>query len=281
MRLAVLSDIHGNAVALKAILEDCKKYNIDGYLLLGDYFDAGPQPLEVFDIINELDSTIIIGNHDIDLRLYKEGKMDIWNKSCLYDSVLWTYKKLDKNIFDFIDSYPIACTYTINGFTNICLAHGTPNSAYEGTSIQNDHMQLDKIFDGIDQNILICGHTHSPGVISRGEYLYLNPGSAGQPHGKEAEYMIVDTDGIDIKHKHIKISYDIDEVILAYKMSGLLEEGGICAKMNMLGFETGKVYYFEFKKYTINYAKQLGIHDINEITDEMWLEASRKWDWIV
>lgn len=64
MRIAIISDIHGNLTALQAVLADIKLQKVDDIICLGDIVTLGPQPKEVLNALKELNCVIIKGNHD-------------------------------------------------------------------------------------------------------------------------------------------------------------------------------------------------------------------------
>ena len=64
MRVALISDIHGNSVSLEAVLADIERENVDQIICLGDISTLGPKPVEVMDRIRDLGCECILGNHD-------------------------------------------------------------------------------------------------------------------------------------------------------------------------------------------------------------------------
>lgn len=281
MKIAILSDIHGNATALKAVINDAKKFNINTYLLLGDYFDGGPQPIETYNIIRDMNCIAIKGNHDNDLNMHKKGYFSEWNNCCLYDSIKWTYRKLSKEMFAYIDSLPKQTSILLSNNKHARLAHGSPDNIVEGIIPNDGSGRLNELLSTIDESVLICGHTHTPyNTVIKDKY-YINPGSVGQPHNILAEYVVLSTEQTKFKVVHRQVSYDINKVKKDFIKSGLLEEGGICAKMNLISIETGKCYYFAFKNYAKEYARKLGYIDEQDIPDEIWIEASKTWNWVI
>ena len=143
-----------------------------------------------------------------------------------------------------------------------------------------DPGRLNKVLSSINESVLMCGHTHNPFNIKIKEKYYINPGSVGQPKKRFAEYFVLVVDKEDLKTIQRPVPYDIEKVKIAFIKSGYLDEGGICAKMNILSLETGKSYFTPFKNYAREYARNVGFNG-KDIPKEILIEASESWDWIV
>lgn len=217
---AIISDIHGNSLALKAVLDDIKSRKIDRVINLGDHFFGALEPEIVAGILRENDMLCISGNTDreilesIDGDFNKEGMSRV--KAALSDKSIAWLRTLPK-------------TETCDGLFFVC--HGTPGSDDEyllekvtgnGVFVYNDEELVTKIA-GIEERIILCGHSH----VSRVVYLsnnkiILNPGSVGLPaylgNGEHrfamesmtphAKYSVVHADGDNISIEQVLCAYD-------------------------------------------------------------------------
>jgi len=189
MKIAVLSDVHGNLPALELMLKDAGK--VDGYICLGDIVNYGPWSNECIDLICSLPNcTIVLGNHE---QYFLTGSYDGTNiiaktffEFC-YPS--FARKEKIKNLTD---------TYSLNGFT---FSH----------TINNQYIYPDTKIS-LDGNYVI-GHTHHQFKISDPPFVLYNPGSVGQNRKfiNVINYMTLDTDSMKFDMK--AITYDEQMII--------------------------------------------------------------------
>ena len=209
-RLAVISDIHGNYPALKAVLEDIDKSNVNEIFCLGDVVGYYCQVNECIDSIRERGIRCLLGNHDYYMISgacceSKTVKMCIDYQSTIIrkDNLEWL--KSLKPDFD---------------TDEISFRHGGWSDAIE---------QRIKVFDfnwvkDFPQRLFFSGHTHIQGVQKdelRGK-VYCNPGSVGQPRDDKpsAAYAIIGPEGkIELR----RVDYDIDEIVNKMKEANLGE----------------------------------------------------------
>ena len=94
MKIAILSDIHANNIALEAVLEDTRHCCIDKLIFAGDYIGDGPQPNEVLTNLRKIDTFIIKGNKKQRILNYHKGKHLNWDNYCQMAPLIWSYKQL-------------------------------------------------------------------------------------------------------------------------------------------------------------------------------------------
>ena len=205
-RLAVISDIHGNYPALRAVLDDIDNNNVDEIICLGDVVGYYCQVNECIDLIRERGVLCLIGNHDYYMISgtcceSKTVKMCIDYQSTIIreDNLKWL-KSLGPD-------------YDTN---EISFRHGGWSDAIE---------QRIKVFDfdlvkDRSQKLFFSGHTHIQGIQKDelGEKVYCNPGSVGQPRDDDprAAYAIVNADeSIELR----RVEYNIDEIVRQMKLA--------------------------------------------------------------
>jgi putative phosphoesterase len=228
MRIAFLSDIHGNFTALQAVLADMKSQSVDQVVCLGDVATLGPQPVEVLNTLRELKCVYIKGNHDA-ATLDPEGAEQYDIASHLIPDLHWCKDRLSPDDLGFINSFkPVHEINLLNG-NQILAFHGSPLSYTDVIQATTPDRQLDIYFKGQKANIFIGGHTHIQMVRRHDSKLILNAGSIGNAFkfaytpGSSvhllpwAEYMIIeqssDSLGIDAR----RVPFDTDEIIKKVK----------------------------------------------------------------
>lgn len=203
MQLAIISDIHSNLEAFKAVLKDIKKRKIKKIYCAGDIVGYGANPEECIDLIKENKITSVMGNHDLCCaNLQKiEWFNEYGQKAALYQNKILTLKNKK-----FLLKLP-----KIIKKENLFIVHGSPiNPLYEYIFPEISAWDLREFFNLTKKPILIMGHTHVPFIQKFKNKLVINPGSVGQPRdaNPKASYCILDTK--NLKAKIIKISYNID-----------------------------------------------------------------------
>lgn len=196
MRIAVISDIHGNRLALDAVEADIAMRGVDATVNLGDLFAGPVDPVGVADMLIERGYPTVIGNHDrymIDLPDAEIAPIDRHVRGQLSPVHLAYMKSLPK-------------TQDIEGEVFLC--HGTPRSDEEPwldswwtgrTMTVPGEVEVTAQADGLDFPVLLCGHTHVSRVVRlRDGRLVVNPGAVGLQinYGvPDARYAIIERHG--------------------------------------------------------------------------------------
>lgn len=234
MPTAVISDIHGNAEALKRVLEDINKRKIEQIICLGDIVGYGPEPLECVDLVRRHCKWSLMGNHDFAV-LYEPTNFNAGAESAAF----WTRDQFDRETdaklradrYDFLGRLKVRIVETLPEMPGPVLAvHGSPrrpiNEYIFPDDVNNAPDKMEAIFDRV-ANTAIVGHTHVPGVFTSepdfyppdelgpdfryhfrsGEKAIINVGSVGQPRDQDprACYLILHPEHAQF----VRVEYDI------------------------------------------------------------------------
>lgn len=217
MKLALLSDVHGNITALEAVQDDAEPA-IDGYIMLGDYIGLLGSPGEVVEFAMENSLHSVKGNHDISVvenqkghvnsKKLSEFELSLANTQLTEDQVEWvhsidSYEEVDELGFVMSHAYPNPTSSTGLEPGNVGLTKGN----YTKAASEIDSDKYDFVF---------VGHTHSQSKLDCKKFGHdlkiVNPGSVGQPISDQtAQYAVVDFETQDISLNSVK--YDSDKVI--------------------------------------------------------------------
>ncbi len=193
MRVAAISDIHGNLFALEAVLEDIARHDADMVLNLGDNLAGPMDPRGVCDLLMGADFPSVRGNHDRVLVMPKPGKE--------YGPIdAFAQEQLELPQLTWLSQLPETLSVP-----EIFLCHGTPQSDaapwldrfWSGrTATYPDHDEVAALADGLDFPVMLCGHTHLSRVVRlRDDRMVVNPGSVGVQfnHGApDARYALLE-----------------------------------------------------------------------------------------
>jgi putative phosphoesterase len=206
MRLAVLSDVHGNAAALEAVLSDVAAFGVDRIWLLGDFVAFGPAPAAVLRRVLALaNARFVQGNTDRYV-LSDEPK---------WASFRWTRRHLSEDDQDFLRRLP---TRQVEG--DLLGVHASPRSDEEGIEPGTDDEGLRHMLAGVKQAVVFCGHTHLPLDRRLDRWRVVNVGSVGLPldGDRRASYVLVDRDD-EPRVEFRRVSYDVGRVIAELEQS--------------------------------------------------------------
>jgi putative phosphoesterase len=232
MRLAFISDIHGNYTAFKAVLEDIKTQNVDEYICLGDTVTMGPQPKECLAELRNLKCTFIKGNHDYAV-LSTELAEKYQIAAHLHADLKWCRDQLTQDDLNFIEAFHKSYTVKFpNGIEMLCF-HGSPLSPIDIIQATTPPETIEKYFEGKTASVFIGGHSHIQMHRRYGNKLILNSGSVGNafkfpfsPGNPPsllpwAEYAIVSQSGSTLTVDLRRVYFDIDALMKTVAASGL------------------------------------------------------------
>lgn len=209
MRIAVISDIHGNFAALEAVLADIGTRGVDATVGLGDFVSGPFDPRAVIDRVRASGMACVRGNHD---RWVADGRVDA--QDWAVDA--WVRDLLPAEELEWLGAIP--ATQVIEGEVFLC--HATPK---DDTSFWMDRLgdsdvlsmpreHIESEATGVDYPVLLCGHTHVPRTLRLADgRLLLNPGSVGLPFllgSPDARYAIIEKRGGEWSAELLAIPYD-------------------------------------------------------------------------
>jgi diadenosine tetraphosphatase ApaH/serine/threonine PP2A family protein phosphatase len=220
MRLAVLSDIHANVVALDAVFADLETLPpVDQVWACGDIVGYGPQPNEVIARLRERDARAVMGNHDG----AAVGVVDVaWFNDAAAAAIRWTAEVLETGARDYLAALPERRVDA-----DLTAVHGSPRDPIweyvTSPAVAASNMSA------FATRICLFGHTHYPIVYAQtddgvretvgvadgpmplpGERVMLNPGSVGQPRdgNPASSYLVVDLAAATLEFR--RVAYDIE-----------------------------------------------------------------------
>jgi len=199
MKLAIISDIHGNLPALDAVLNDLPA--IDSIICSGDVVGYYPDVNEVCARLREIDAFVIRGNHDA----YVIGGLDPDPAKTSVYRTNWTRSQLEDSYLHWLTNLPIEMRFRLDDLF-LTIRHASPWD--EETYLYKDSPQLAEISLGRNE-MLVLGHTHRPMSVKVDKGMLVNPGSVGQPRDWNplASYIILDAVTKDIEVR--RVAYNV------------------------------------------------------------------------
>jgi predicted phosphodiesterase len=233
MRLALLSDIHGNPLALEAVLADIQAQGgVDAYWILGDFVALGYDPVGVLERVTALPSARYLrGNTDREVVSDERRSMllkDIDAEPGMAETVLevegsfaWTQGYVTAGgWFDWLAALPLTLTMTLPDGTRLLGVHAAPGTD-EGPGI---HLKLtdDKLYELVktsEADLICVGHTHIPLDRTVNGIRVVNLGSVSNPvmPSLQASYVLLEADASGYQLHHHEVAYDRQAVIEAIR----------------------------------------------------------------
>ncbi|GIW97329.1 MAG: phosphoesterase [Pirellulaceae bacterium] len=227
MKRAILSDIHGNLVALQSVLDDARAQGCTQFVCLGDIVGYGPQPAECIDVVRSMDACIL-GNHDLAALFDPEGF-----SSAAEQAIMWTRQQIETG------ASPEACYQRLKFLAYLPRTRREGDTFFVHGSIRNpvneyvfpedvyNPRKMEKLFSML-RGLCFQGHTHVPGVFTEeGAFLrpadidfrfpytggkaMVNVGSVGQPRDGDWRscYVIVENDVVTFR----RVEYDVEATV--------------------------------------------------------------------
>ena len=218
MRLAIISDIHGNLPALKAVLNDINSRAIDQIVCLGDLVDFAPWPNEVIKLIRKSKIMTIMGNHDeriaFDLPIVPLSKHSKKETIAREQAINHSKKTVTEENKAYLASLQKSI---IIEYQNLILhfTHASPESIDE--YLYEDDESLEERLLSVNTDVLLIGHTHLSYIRNFGNKKVVNPGSVGRSKepDRKAAYSIVEVTPNSVTAEIVKVDYPIFETASA------------------------------------------------------------------
>ncbi len=232
MRIALISDIHGNGTALDAVLQDINKQNIDNIIFLGDLATLGPHSAEVVERIRSLNCPCILGNHES--AMFEPHKAsDFMIPPHLVPTIEWNAAQLSASHLEWIRSFKDNYEMALPGGRTLLCYHGSPKSNIDPLLPETSLEKLEHYFYNQTAYIMAGGHTHVQMLRQYNGRPVINPGSVGSaflhpiktPNQPSllpwAEYAILDCSEESINIDLRRLPFDLDAYIHALDTSDI------------------------------------------------------------
>lgn len=229
-RIAVLSDIHGNVVALEAVLKELKREKPDYVLVAGDLVLNGPEPNGSIDALRGLESDggiIVSGNTDIAVGdfdytaafpQYADGVPET-----ISAAVEWAHDELGDDQLDWLRRLPAERRILAGDDQMVLVVHASPGSQTRGFDQTLDANIIYERAAATDARVICVGHTHLPEVRDLGWKVIVNDGSAGYVFDGDptASWAMVTVDGTEVSAEIRRTEFDVLAVANGISARGL------------------------------------------------------------
>ncbi|MFL5930864.1 MAG: metallophosphoesterase family protein [Gaiellaceae bacterium] len=230
MRVALFSDVHGNGVAFRAMLDDLEGQDYDAIACLGDHAQGGPEPAQCLELLRALGAPAVYGNSDHFLLTLDPGEEEVTEAQV--ENAAWARSQLSDDLRTFHESFSPTVEIELGERRKLLAFHATPRSRDETVGPWIEEEKFREPFLGLDAAVFTGGHTHQQWARRLGERYYVNPGSVGLPvdhHQSDenpradvhAEYALVTVDDSAVGVEFRRVPFDPAAVIETIESSGM------------------------------------------------------------
>jgi putative phosphoesterase len=212
VRLAVVSDIHGNLRALESVARDLKRQSPDAVVHGGDLAVIGPRPREVLDFVRAAGWQGVLGNTD-QMLFDASGRAELearspgihkWLQTLFDDLAPWAGDQLSPDQVGWLKRLP-----TEWRGDGVVLVHAAPNDLWRAPLPDAPDQELLRVYGGLGAGLAVYGHIHRPYVRRVGALVVANAGSVGLPYDGDprASYLLID----ELVPAVRRLEYDLDQ----------------------------------------------------------------------
>jgi len=299
--VAVMADVHGNLPALEAVLADAREHGAKAFVAAGDLTLGGPYPLATFNRLREIGCWMIRGNSEQYLLDFTAGRFPaLAHTSQQWAPLRYTAQQFTAEALGFLGEVRENAIFALDDAQPARVVHGSPRRINEGLipdglpdvvrlfesatlthQFQNGNANLSAVWQGVEESVFICGHTHIGWVEEKDGRLALNPGSVGAPINGDwrAQYALLHWNGVEWKPELRAVPYDLDALRRAYESTGFRQAGGAFARAFLLTDETGLNVAWFLVVHVMQLAEDMNVDISDGFPDELWSEAVRTFDW--
>jgi putative phosphoesterase len=220
MKIAALYDIHGNLPALHALLEELKEVQPDLIVVGGDIV-SGPMPAQTLQRLFQLGDHVrsIRGNADREVVMAFDGQpLSPALPEEVREVAQWAAGQLTRSQRDFLAALPQRLVLQAEGLGRILFCHATIRSDEEIFTSITPQERLKVIFSQVEQQTVVCGHTHMQFERQIGNVRILNAGSVGMPYADRpgAYWLLLGPEEYEFRW----MAYDVEAAAQAIRASG-------------------------------------------------------------
>ena len=232
MRIAIISDIHANLVALQTVLTDIEKQRVDQIVCLGDVAAGGPQPCQVIQRVRDLGCPVVRGNTDEWFVVPQTYDPNSEKERRLMAMLEWAMQQCTPADSEFMRAFPLRVEIPLEWNVTLLCYHGSPQANTHVIWATTPDDELARTLGDYRATVMAGGHTHVQLLRRFRDVLLVNPGSVGLPvkvgvtreknrRVPWSEYAIVES-----RHDHLAIEFrrvplDVRAVVHAARESGM------------------------------------------------------------
>jgi predicted phosphodiesterase len=270
VRIAILSDIHGNLAALEAALDDVRAAAPDQVIVNGDILNRGPQSAECLQAIRALGWPVVFGNHEEYALKRIDGEVHAPWQTTFWEPFQHVADALSADEIAYLRALPRDVVVNIPHLPAIRIVHGSMRALNDALGFWMSDAELLEAVDGAREPIVIGAHSHRTFEQRVGARWMLNSGSVGAPFNGDpgAQYLLMTAANGHWKAEFRSVAYDRTPVYAAWAHSGELE----CCM-------SAQVFKYEVETATFHLGSYIRFCELHGLDQNDWASFERYREW--
>lgn len=214
MKVAALYDIHGNLPALEAVLKEVEHLNVNQIVVGGDVV-LGPMSKDCLDLLLKLriQTHFIYGNCEVAVLNEMDQKPLAKLPESVLEDIRWTASQHTMEHRQIISRWPKTLQLTIGGLGSVLFCHGTPQNENENFTRLTPEDRLIPVFEKVEANYIVCGHTHMQFDRMIGSKRVINAGSVGMPFGNPGAYWLLLDEKVELRYTLYNLDSAMERIL--------------------------------------------------------------------
>jgi predicted phosphodiesterase len=251
-RLAILSDIHGNVIALDAVCQDLAQFKIDQVIVAGDVINWGPFSAAVMERVTREGWQVIRGNNEFYLLDYNTPRAPAeWSDVTRFPLLPWLHRQLNGRWQPVIAGWHDSLGLRFPDAPPLRVVHGSPRSNQEPIFASTPEPEIEAMFAGVEETTIVAAHTHI--IMDQhvaGKHI-VNPGSVGVPLDGlfTASYLLLDGNADGWRATRRRVPFDYAPLFDEFERQGFIDECGVVGKLVVEEFKTARLQLSPFIRW--------------------------------
>ena len=279
MKIAVLSDIHGNYAAFQTCIDYALEQDIHTFFFLGDYVAEFPYPQRTMEMLYNM-------QEKYDCYFIRGNKEDYWldrksNPDCIWKdgnhtvgAMKYTYENLNDRDLAFYETLPICREVVLEDAEPIMLMHGSTER--NNQKMLPDDEETRRIIKECNCRYILCGHTHGQLTIEHAGKVLWNPGAVGVPKYSDGktQFMILHQRGTQWEPEFVSLEYDKEQILNDLQECGLEQRGPYWTQITRHLIQTGEVTHADSLIYAMQMdQEENGSSNWYNVPDKCWIKT--------
>ncbi len=279
MKIAVLSDIHGNYAAFQTCIDYALEQDIHTFFFLGDYVAEFPYPQRTMEMLYNM-------QEKYDCYFIRGNKEDYWldrksNPDCIWKdgnhtvgAMKYTYENLNDKDLAFYETLPICREVVLEDAAPIMLMHGSTER--NNQKMLPDDEETRRIIKECNCRYILCGHTHGQLTIEHAGKVLWNPGAVGVPKYSDGktQFMILHQRGTQWEPEFVSLEYDKEQILNDLQECGLEQRAPYWTQITRHLLQTGEVTHADSLIYAMQMdQEENGSSNWYNVPDKCWIKT--------
>lgn len=276
MKVAVISDVHGNYKALEAFLSYIEKHPVDAIIGLGDYVTDSPYPRRTLSMLYDMEKKytcyLIRGNRE-EYLLNNRRQDQGWHICSPNGALYYTYQHVTQADLDWMEAMPSERVLQLGECPALTICHGSPGMIRGNLAF--DRPLKEQTMERLQTRYLLGGHSHHQELDQLYGRTYLNPGSLGMPmdeQGRHAQFALMEGNSQGWEMELLTIDYDVESFLQDFRESGIEEYGLYLTKAVEKTLVTGHNYFY----FSVCEACKISHKALQDTSEAVWQQVAEK-----